>query len=472
MRWARNKLSIRQASYAVSAVIVVASLVFVYHVLQSYADERRGLTKNLRQQVDMVSHATARAAFHVDEIQAKAILEGLFQFENLEWARITTDRGVVLSERSRTISPVFADPLARSLFSDVASHREQLSFPAANNVGKIELRNSPELVGREFLSNIAILFIENLIQFLFLGITLAVIFHRTLTLPLLQYADAVSRLGTVDSQQPLLEVPKGHEFDELGIVVTSTNQLVVRIKAQHQDLLHREKVAALGTLLAGVSHELNNPLAILVAQSELLVETATDAKTRSRGEKILAMTNRCVIIVRRFLALARRREVEREVVDIGVVLSEVLEILDYQLELDGVETTVTISHDLPSVSADSSQITQLLLNLVINAQQSLLATNKEKQIAIDVEFFQEDHVVKIAIADNGPGIAIESIETIFEPFYTTKLEGKGTGLGLSYARDVAQDHGGTLTAGTSQIGGAVFTLTLPVVEADGTELEI
>jgi signal transduction histidine kinase len=472
MGWAQSKLSIRQAGYAITALVVVASLFSIFGAFQFYAAERNRQTTNLRQQVDMISSAAARAAFHVDDIQARAILEGLFRFENLEWARITTDRGVVLSERDRTFPPTFADPLARLLFSDTSSHVGHLSVPGTGSVGSIELRTSPEMVGRDFLDGIATLFAGLVVQFVLLGVTLVVIFHRTLTRPLLRYADAVSRLGTAGVNQPLLEVPKGHESDEFGIVVRSTNQLLERIKIQHRDLLHREKVAALGTLLAGVSHELNNPLAILVAQCELLVETAGDANTRNRGEKMLAMTNRCVVIVRRFLALARRRDIERETLDIGGTISEVMEILDYQLEQGGVETTVTVPPVLPPMLADPSQITQILLNLVTNAQQALTARNEGRQIAIDVDFIQEDAVIRITVADNGPGIAAENPEQIFEPFYTTKSEGQGTGLGLSYSRDVAQNHGGRLALGASQLGGAAFILTLPAAAEGETEPEV
>ena len=477
IRWARSKLAFRQAGYSVAAIVVVASLISLVETLQFYVGERDRLRTTLRQQVDVASSAAARAAFHVDDIQAATILDGLLHFEDLEWARISTDLGEVLAERRRTIPSSFTDPLARLLFSDVAAHRGTLNVSAINRddgasttqtdesaiVGTIELRTSPELAGRNFLNGIATMVTGLVFQFVLLGATLVMIFHRTLTLPLLRYAGAVSRFGTAEVDQPPLEVPKGHEHDEFGIVVVHTNQLLERMKKQHQALLHREKVAALGSLLAGVSHELNNPLAILVAQGELLVETARDAETRVRGEKMLAIINRCAVIVRRFLALARRREVEKETFDIGHTISEVMEIMDHQLEQAGVETTIAVPRTLPPVFADQSQITQVLLNLVINAQQALAVRTEGRRIAIDADYVQEDDAVRITVADNGAGIASEAEWRIFEPFYTTKSEGHGTGLGLSYALTVAQAHGGSLTLGTSRLGGAAFILTLPAV---------
>ena len=463
--WARSRLAIRQAGYAVAAIFVIASLVSLVEVVQLYADERARLTATQRQQTGVISGAAARAAFHVDEIQAATILEGLFHFENLEWARISTDLGQVLAERRRAPPGAFADPLARYLFGDIAFYRLPLRAPetgATKIVGSLELRTSPELAGGAFLGGITPFVAGLLFQFVLLGVTLVVIFHRTLTLPILAHADAVSGLSTAQTGLPRLEIPAGHKEDELGTVVVRTNQLLDRIENQHQELLHREKVAALGTLLASVSHELNNPLAILAVQSELLVETANDAKTRQRGEKILAMANRCAVIVRRFLALARRREVVKETLDIADTIRDVLEILEHQLEQTGIETSVNVQEGLPPVFVDRSQITQLLLNLLINAEQAVADKDGTRLISVDAELLDQDSMVQILVADNGQGIPVEALGQIFQPFYTTKQEGHGTGLGLSYAHDVARTHGGDLTTAPSPLGGAAFLLTLPV----------
>jgi len=347
----RSKLAVRQASYAVAVIIAIASLISLAGIINLYNDERERLTNNLSQQISMVSSAASRAAFHIDEIQATTTLEGLLQFENLEWARISTNLGQVLAERQRPVRSAFTDPLARYLFGDLVFDQRRLTFETINqtgnnkiaNVGMIELRASPELAGEKFLDGTITLVAALLFQFILLGVALAVVFHRTLTLPLLTYADAISKLVTAPGELPRLATPKGHESDELGIVVKRTNQFLEHIETQHQNLLHREKVATLGTLLAGVSHELNNPLSILAVQSELLIETANDAKTRERGEKILAMTNRCTVIVQRFLALARRRDVKKVSVDISGITQEVLEILDHQMMQAGVNTDISIS---------------------------------------------------------------------------------------------------------------------------------
>ena len=178
------------------------------------------------------------------------------------------------------------------------------------------------------------------------------------------------------------------------------------------------------------------------------------------------MTNRCVVIVRRFLALARRRDIVKEVVDIDVVITEVLEILEYQLEQSGIKINIYAQQPTQPILADRSQMTQALLNLIVNAQQAVNARQEPGQIAINVDFIPEGAVVQIVIADNGPGISGELAERIFEPFFTTKSDGQGTGLGLSYAKDVINDHGGNLTVTTSQYGGAAFIVTVPSANPD------
>lgn len=476
----QSKLAIRQASYAVAVVTLVASLISLFEITQLYLDERRQLTNTLSQQMKMASGAASRAAFHVDEIQAETTLQGLFQFENLQWARISTDLDKILAEKSRPVRTAFTDPLTRFLFGDLVYAQLNLDMEqvkvagisaASENksfkkVGLIEIRASPELAGERFLYGTVTLVAALLFQFILLGLVLAIVFHRTLTLPLQSYADAISKLVSTQNRLPRLATPAGHERDEFGMVVARTNQFLEHIESQHQELLHREKVATLGTLLAGVSHELNNPLSILAVQSELLVETTQDPKTRERGRKILAMTNRCAAIVQRFLALARRRDVKKEPSDLRIILREILEILDYQLTQSGIEIDVNISQNIPPILADKSQMTQTILNLIVNAQHAVAENEGDRHIAIDAKFLKKVSSVQISVADNGPGVPAELLEHIFEPFYTTKREGKGTGLGLSYALDVTRSHNGDLTTAVSSLGGAVFTLTIPALFED------
>jgi signal transduction histidine kinase len=479
--WLNTKLAVRQTSYALVAILVVGSIFAFAVIVQLYANERDRIDSTLNLQLEMAATAAARATYHVDETQAKVILEGLFRFKDLEWARISTNLNEVLAERNRTAPTSVLDNLSNFLFDDITSNHLRLDIPEIDRsdratksqnreseyFGIIELRASSELIGRDFFRRTAAFVIVLVFQCLLLGVTLMVIFHRTLTLPLLRYANDVAHVGTSGIERPVLRVPEAHRRNELGTVVIRTNELLEQIQIQNQNILHREKIATLGSLLAGVSHELNNPLAILKVQSELLIETADGPKDKERGEKILAIANRCAGIVRRFLDLARRREVEREPLDIDILITEVLGIIGLQLDNAGIKVDHNTTENLPQAFADSSQITQVLLNLIVNSKNALASVEGNRQISVDVGINTNSEMIQISVSDNGPGITADIRNRIFEPFFTTNMDGPGTGLGLSYSYEVAQNHGGNLICATNISCGATFILTLPaVISAD------
>lgn len=189
--------------------------------------------------------------------------------------------------------------------------------------------------------------------------------------PLLRYADQLSHIDPQEVTASKATVPPGHEHDELGLVVIRTNELLERIQELREAemlakeaLLHQERVAALGSLLAGVAHELNNPLAILMAQAELLSETAEDEKTRARADKILKPAERCARIVRTFLALARQREVKKDHVDIETLINDACDLLAYPLKTHNISVNVDIEPGLPTIWGDGSQLSQAVINLL------------------------------------------------------------------------------------------------------------
>jgi signal transduction histidine kinase len=230
-----------------------------------------------------------------------------------------------------------------------------------------------------------------------------------------------------------------------------------------QRLVQSEKVATMGSLLAGVAHELNNPLAIVMGQAHLLRGGATEPRLIQRAEKILAGADRCARIVRNFLALARQRPPERSAVALNSIVEEATELLGYDLRTSNVEVTLSLGDDVPVVWADGHQIHQVVVNLVVNAIQAMRPMETERRLAITTRATGEPARVFIEVTDSGPGISAEIQARIFEPFFTTKPQGEGTGLGLSLCRRTLEEHGGTITV-QSEVGrGATFRLELPVV---------
>ena len=256
----------------------------------------------------------------------------------------------------------------------------------------------------------------------------------------------------------------------------ATRRLYVTLAAQNESLeqtvrqrterlLQSEKIATMGSLLAGVAHELNNPLAILSGQAQLLRQTATEADVVTRSDKIVAASERCVRIVRNFLSLARQRVPERGDVWIGPVIDGAVELLAYELRTDGVEIVLEVEAWLPKLWADAHQLHQVLVNLIGNAHHALRGRPDPRRITIAARHDAAGRCVAVEVRDTGPGIPANIRARIFEPFFTTKPAGEGTGLGLSLSRGIVEEHGGTLSVQSEPGQGTCFMLTLPVAVA-------
>jgi signal transduction histidine kinase len=235
------------------------------------------------------------------------------------------------------------------------------------------------------------------------------------------------------------------------------------VKQRTERLLQSEKVATMGSLLAGVAHELNNPLAVLSGQAQLLFEQGGAPDVVRRALKINEAADRCVRIVRNFLALARQRAPERSPTSMRQVIAGALELLAYELRSDSVEVVVQVADDIPVLWADPHQLHQVLVNLVNNAHQAMRRQARPKRITVTGRHDADGGRVLVEVADTGPGIPVAIQERIFEPFFTTKVAGEGTGLGLSLCRGIVDEHGGTLTIASASEAGTTFRIDLPAV---------
>jgi signal transduction histidine kinase len=227
-------------------------------------------------------------------------------------------------------------------------------------------------------------------------------------------------------------------------------------------LYQNEKLSALGSLLAGVSHELNNPLSIVVAQSIMLERQSQGGELAERAQKIRTAADRCSRIVQTFLAMARQKQPEREAVDLNAVAIAAYELAEYGLRTDGIAAKLELAPSLPNISADADQLHQVIINLLVNAQQALTAgAGPQRKLTLRTALGSLPHTVILEVADNGPGVPEDVRRRIFEPFYTTKPEGHGTGVGLSFSQGLAEAHGGRLELHPTARG-ACFRLTLPI----------
>ncbi|MBI3706475.1 MAG: PAS-domain containing protein [Proteobacteria bacterium] len=243
--------------------------------------------------------------------------------------------------------------------------------------------------------------------------------------------------------------------------LTEAKRADAEILRQREALAHSEKLTALGSLLAGVAHELNNPLSVVVGQAVMLHDMAADPAVAARAEKIRRAAERCARIVKTFLAMARRRPPEVTALDINSVVEAGLDLLAYNLRTTDITVDLELARDLPRLMADADQLNQVFTNLIVNAQQALMERSPPRRIVIATSHRADRRELVLSVADNGPGVPLEIRSRIFEPFFTTKPTGVGTGVGLSMCQGVVEAHGGRITVGDTPGGGATFTVTLP-----------
>jgi two-component system NtrC family sensor kinase len=242
--------------------------------------------------------------------------------------------------------------------------------------------------------------------------------------------------------------------------ITDEKRSAEELARQREALYQREKLAALGSLLAGVAHELNNPLSVVVARAVMLEEQG-DSATRAAAVKIRTAADRCARIVRTFLAMARQQRPERGRVAINDVVTAALDITGYAVRTSGIEVALELGA-VPPIHADADQLHQVVLNLIINAQHALQDHAGPRRIRVTTRHDAALDGVRITVADSGPGIPAELRKRVFEPYFTTKPIGIGTGVGLAVSLGIVEAHGGTLAVDCPAGGGAVFRITLPV----------
>ncbi len=237
---------------------------------------------------------------------------------------------------------------------------------------------------------------------------------------------------------------------------------VTEQRALEAQAIQSEKMAAVGTLVSGVAHELNNPLTSIAGLAEFLLEQPLGTvPDRGHLRVIAEEAQRAGSIVRNLLTFARKGPAERQRLDLGDVVERTLFLMDWELKLQGIALERHMARDLPAVTGDRQQLQQVVLNLVTNAAQAVAAlpAGLPRRITVTVEAAGERVVVRVT--DSGLGIPADVLPQVFSPFFTTKPQGEGTGLGLFISYGLVEGHGGTLTVESRPGAGATFILSLP-----------
>lgn len=233
-------------------------------------------------------------------------------------------------------------------------------------------------------------------------------------------------------------------------------------RVQREQLQQNEKLAALGTLLAGIAHELNNPLSVIMHQATLLQRSLSEDPRQAQAAKILSAVDSCSKLIKNFLALARHEPPRRVAVSLNEVVLAAIDLVAYSLRVDDIGVELDFAEPIPEVSGDPQQLERVVINLVTNAHYALRSRPMPRTVALRTSVAPAGGQVQLQVADNGGGILPEIRSRIFDPFFTTKPIGDGTGLGLSLCHGIIAAHNGTIVVSSEMGSGTTFLISLPV----------
>jgi two-component system NtrC family sensor kinase len=235
-------------------------------------------------------------------------------------------------------------------------------------------------------------------------------------------------------------------------------------KLLQQQLIQSEKLSAIGELISGIAHELNNPLTGVMGYSQLLqLRKDLDDRAKENLLKINNLALRCQKIVQNLLSFARKQKPERTLSDVNDILEKTVELRGYELQVNNIEISRDLDRTLPKTIADAHQLQQVFLNIITNAEQAMLEAHGKGCLTIRTRADTQNARIIVELGDDGPGIPEVHLTRIFDPFFTTKDVGKGTGLGLSLSYGMIKEHGGNIYARSRLGEGSTFVIELPII---------
>jgi two-component system NtrC family sensor kinase len=276
-----------------------------------------------------------------------------------------------------------------------------------------------------------------------------------------EYSSGEENLMVAISRQLATTIEKVRLYEE-------TCKAYEDLRRTQEQLLQSEKMSAVGQLIAGVAHELNNPLTAILGYAQLLESEGLNERAQDYVGKMFKQAQRTHRVVQNLLSFARQRKPERNEVDIRKVLEDTLTLRDYDLKVNKIAVEKDLGAESATVVADPHQLEQVFLNIINNAVDAVVETGRSGKLMIRV--YRDKNDVCAQFADDGPGL--KDPKRIFDPFYTTKNVGKGTGLGLSICYGIVKEHGGDITARNADEGGAVIEVRLPMAMAEGQPVEV
>jgi len=370
---------------------------------------------------------------------------------DVRWARATLQNFENLEDGASGVINIWDDDV--EYFAGAA----KIDVGGLHIVTRISV-SAAYLTARQLLSD---LIIVGLI-IVFIAAISAVVVSRKFTAPLESLSAAVRKIAKGDFEVKV-DISSRDEIGQLSDSFNEmANELLERersLKTAQLALVQSEKMAAVGTLSAGLAHEVKNPLSAVLGYAQLAKRKLSQPDVIKKHLDIIENeTRRCNEIIGNLMQFSRQEKGEFTDVTINEVVEKSVGVVDHQLGLNNVHVNMKLAPDIPEIIGNSNQLQQVMMNLAINAQQAMEPDGGTVDIAT---YFDNDNVY-ISVSDTGPGISEVVAEKIFEPFFTTKTAGKGTGLGLSVTYGIIRDHKGDIRVEKAASGGARFVIALPL----------
>jgi two-component system NtrC family sensor kinase len=384
--------------------------------------------------------------------------------------------------RLEMLTPIYNEPSC----SQAACHAHPKQFKV---LGVLDLQLNLESVDREVSGMKYRVLLVTAVEITLISIFIILFTRRFLSRPIEKLIEGTKAISAMELDKPLEMLDSSEELDELArsfdlmrdrlrTALAEINQFTQKLEikveertrqlqAAQKKLLQNDRLASLGQLSASVAHEINNPISGVLNLSMLLQRMLKDdgvpperlPEFRKYLSQVTSETARVGRIVSDLLAFSRRSKPQRVPADLNRIVKTTLSLVQHKMKLSNVEVVADLKDELPAAQCDSSQIQQVVLNLLLNAAE---ATHGRAERRVNVNTEPGDACVILTVSDNGEGIAPENLAKIFDPFFTTKPEGKGVGLGLAVSYGIIQAHGGEIEV-HSQVGqGTTFTVTLPL----------
>jgi two-component system NtrC family sensor kinase len=343
--------------------------------------------------------------------------------------------------------------------SEARVRMSEVSFP--EGFGDLVMRSRAEVVGQDFVPHLPPAVVEFVCADRLPGWIWVLLWSKDKPIGIMGIASKESRQYSSNDENLLVAISRQLATTiEKVQLYEETCKAYEDLRHTQEQLLQSEKMSAVGQLIAGVAHELNNPLTAILGYAQLLEGAGLDHRSADYVKKLFKQAQRTHRVVQNLLSFARQRTPQKRDVDLRKTVEETLALREYDLKVNNITLERDLPEDLPTVVADPHQLEQVFLNVINNALDAMLESSGNG--VLKVRTFRRNNFVCVEFDDSGPGIKDPS--RIFDPFYTTKSVGKGTGLGLSICYGIIKEHGGEIVARNRDEGGAAIEIRLPASE--------